>query len=68
MTPLSEALSLFKDNVVGGTIRAPDKYPDWNEQCCCLATRHDKTGRNFRRVCSCRRCRGWAQWMTPPGA
>jgi hypothetical protein len=30
MTSLAEALSLFKDNVVGGTIRAPDNYPDWN--------------------------------------
>jgi hypothetical protein len=30
MTSLTEALSLFKDNVVGGTIRAPDNYPDWN--------------------------------------
>ena len=30
MTSLAETLSLFKDNVVGGTIRAPDNYPDWN--------------------------------------
>lgn len=27
---LAEALQLFQDNVVGGTINAPDNYPDWD--------------------------------------
>jgi hypothetical protein len=31
MTGLSETLMLFKENVVGGTIRAPDNYPDWDK-------------------------------------
>ncbi len=30
MTSLAETLSLFTDNVMGVTIRAPDNYPDWN--------------------------------------
>jgi hypothetical protein len=27
---LSQALGIFKDCVVGGTIDAPDAYPDWH--------------------------------------
>jgi hypothetical protein len=30
MTSLVKALQLFKENVVGGTIRAPDNYPEWD--------------------------------------
>jgi hypothetical protein len=30
MTSLAQTLLLFKDNVVGGTIRAPDNYPEWD--------------------------------------
>jgi hypothetical protein len=30
MTSLARTLSIFKDYVVGGTISAPDNYPEWN--------------------------------------
>ena len=43
MTSLAETLSLFKDNVVGGTLRAPDNYPDWNTL---GYTRHLSTSRD----------------------
>ena len=28
---LSEALKLFKEDVVGATVRAPDNYPEWDK-------------------------------------
>jgi hypothetical protein len=31
MTSLVQALQLFEENVVGGTIRAPDNYPEWDK-------------------------------------
>lgn len=30
MTSLAETLELFTENVVSGTLRAPDNYPEWN--------------------------------------
>jgi hypothetical protein len=30
MMSLPQTLTLFTENVVGGTIRAPDNYPEWN--------------------------------------
>jgi hypothetical protein len=30
VTSLAQALQLFTENVVGGTLRAPNNYPDWD--------------------------------------